>query len=77
MSDENGQTLGRIEGKLDHMIDEFKRYIVAHDDRHNKIEEKLDDHAGTLNQAKGAKTMVLIFAGGISAIVSFLSKRIF
>ena len=76
MSEDISQALGRIEGKLDTVHDEFKRSQLTNETSHQKIFDKLQDHGTDIDQAKGAKTMILLFAGGVSAAVSFLSKKL-
>lgn len=86
-----GQIMGKIDalyGKADDIHDEFKRYVESHenrhridaeraDTRHRVIDDKLDDHASNINQAKGAKAAVLLVASGLSALIAFVGKRLF
>ena len=85
--DQIAAALGRIEGKQDALYKEFARYVEAHDDRHRDdreraearhktIDEKLDDHASAINQARGAKNLALVLAGAIGAAGAYIAKKI-
>ena len=78
MSDDQIATaLGRIEGKLDTLHTQFRDYTDSHDDRHTKIDTKLDDHAKDINQAKGAKAAVLLVASALAATISVVTGKFF
>ena len=88
MSDDQiAAALGRIEGKQDALYNEFQRHVVAHEERHRDdreradarhktIDEKLDDHASAINQARGAKNLALVLAGAVGAIGAWVVKKI-
>ena len=78
MSDDQIATaLGQIMGKLDILHTQFRDYTESHDDRHTKIDTKLDDHAKDINQAKGAKAAVLLVASGLAALISWGGNKLF
>jgi len=78
MSDDQIATaLGQIMGKLDSLQSQFRDYTENHDERHKIIDEKIDDHAKDINQAKGAKAAVLLVASGLSALIAFVGKKLF
>jgi len=82
MNEEHGServahALGQILGKLDSLNAQFDNYVSRHDERHDKIERKLEEHAAEINQAKGAKGVLLALAGAISAMVAYLAKKLF
>lgn len=78
MSDQIMQALGRIEGKLDAEITMAKEH--REDDKRcfQDVYDRLDDHEKDINQAKGAKGMLLWLIGGgaaaIGAAVSMVVK---
>ena len=85
--DQIATVLGRIEGKQDALYNEFQRHVAAHEERHRDdreradarhkvIDEKLDDHASAINQARGAKNLALVLAGGLGAAVAYVAKKI-
>lgn len=77
MSDDQiASALGQIIGKLDALQNQFHDYIDRHDQRHDKIDEKIEDHAAQINQAKGAKGAVLWLAGLVGALAAYLVKKI-
>lgn len=69
-------TLGQILGKLDSLNHQFENYVVRHDERHDKIDAKLEDHAAQMNQAKGAKGAILALAGVISGTIAYIVKKL-
>lgn len=80
--DQIATALGRIMGKLDSMQAEFRTYVERHDmvhsnhdDRHDIIDVKLDQHADAISQAKGAKALALIFAGAVGAVGGWIMKK--
>ena len=77
MSDEQIATaLGQIIGKLDALQGEFHSHLLSDDERHSKINTKLDEHSAHINQQRGAKAVVLTLAGIISAAVAYLVERL-
>ena len=58
--------LGRIEGKQDALI----RWTEAHEQRHERLDERVEQHAADINQAKGAKGALLWVSGIVAAVVS-------
>lgn len=70
------KTVGRIEGKLDTMIVNLAGYTQRHEERHKAIDGLLDDVKGDINQAKGAKGVLLYVVGGISAAVAFVTSHL-
>lgn len=76
-SDERiAHTLGQILGKLDALNHQFDNYVARHDERHDKIDAKLETHAAQINQAQGAKGALLALAGIISAVIAYLIKKL-
>lgn len=61
--------LGRIDGKLDQVIETFKEHREDDKRRFGELYGKLDEQAADINQAKGAKAAILWLAGGIAAAV--------
>lgn len=74
MSDSTERLLGEVNGKLDTMIALVREHVKQDEDRFKEVDTKLVAHAAVINQAKGAKTMLFIFAGFVSFAVSFLMK---
>jgi hypothetical protein len=70
MTDDLYRAVGEANGKLDTLTNLVRDYIEAHDKRHERVEEQLASHAADINKAKGAKTAVLILAGGLASVVS-------
>lgn len=70
--------LGRIDGKLDSVVENLNRHIDDDVRRFSDVYEKLEKQADQISQAKGAKAMLLwLVSGGAAAIgaaVSFLMK---
>ena len=67
--------LGETNGKLDSLITQVRDYIEAHDERHTKIDDKIEKHSAEINQAKGAKGAILAMAAGISAAGGLLGAK--
>ena len=76
MSDNIDQLLGEISGKLDRLTDNFDRYLSAHNQRHEKIDEELKEHAEDINQAKGAKSAIFAGAAIIAGVVGYAADSI-
>jgi hypothetical protein len=70
MSDDTDRLLGEVIGELRAVSRSFSEYQVAHNQRHEELDKKIESHAATINQAKGAKTMLLLGAAAISGAVS-------
>ncbi len=67
------QMLGRIDGKLDQVIDSAKEHRDDDKRRFTEVYTKLDEHSSENNKAKGAKGALLWVAGGIAALVGTLA----
>lgn len=66
---ELSQMLGRIDGKLDQVIETFKEHREDDKRRFTEVHARLDEHAEDINKAKGAKGMfVWLVSGGAAAI---------
>jgi hypothetical protein len=77
MSDpELSQILGRIDGKLDQVIDSFKEHREDDKRRFSEVYGKLAEHAEDINKAKGAKGALLWAAGGIAGAVAFAAPYV-
>lgn len=63
------QSLGRIEGNLESLTSIVRGYITAHDARHAVIDRSVDSIKEDINQAKGAKSALLVVAAAVSAVV--------
>lgn len=72
MSDTNTilQALGRIEGKVDEIKEAAREHRDDDKRRFTEVHKKLDDHERDINQAKGAKAAILLFAGGLASLIS-------
>ena len=72
------QSLGRIEAKLDAEITMAKEHREDDKRRFQDVYDRLDDHEKDINQAKGAKGMLVWLVGGgaaaIGALVSMFVK---
>jgi hypothetical protein len=75
MSDPNVlQLLGKIDGKLDQVIDQAKEHREDDKRRFSEVYTRLGQHDNDIAQAKGAKGVILWFVGGGSAaIAAFVS----
>lgn len=73
------QLLGRIDGKLDQVIDQAKEHREDDKRRFGEVYGRLDKQDEEINKAKGAKGVLLWLIGGgaaaISALVSWLAKQ--
>ena len=77
MSDENiANTLGRILGRLDSLDTRVRDYIESHDARHMTIDTKIDMHAEAINQAKGAKTAIVMLVTIASTAVGWALAKL-
>ena len=70
MADSLEKALGRIEGKLDQVIDGFKEHREDDTRRFGEVFKRLETHAEDINQAKGAKRAVYAVAAVIAGAVS-------
>lgn len=70
--------LGRIDGKLDQVIDSAKEHRADDQRRFTDVYSRLDTHSVEISKAQGAKSVILWLVGGgaaaISAIVVAASK---
>ena len=67
------QTLGRIDGKLDLLIDAAQEHREDDKRRFTEVYTKLDEHSSEINKAKGAKGALLWVAGGIAALAGTIA----
>jgi hypothetical protein len=67
------QLLGRIDGKLDQVIDSAKEHREDDKRRFTEVYVKLDEHSSEIDKAKGAKGALLWVAGGIAGAVGFIA----
>lgn len=73
MSDPNVlQLLGKIDGKLDQVIESAKEHREDDKRRFAEVYGRLDKQDADINQAKGAKGALLWLVGGGAAAVSTL-----
>lgn len=68
--------LGEIMGKLDALREEFRRYTAEHQERHGRIDDRIEEHAAAINQAKGAKGAIIAAAAVIAGIFGALGHKI-
>jgi hypothetical protein len=64
------QSLGRLEGKVDLLIESFGSYSAKHAREHEVLDQHVDAVKKDINQAKGAKWAVFAMAGLISGAVA-------
>lgn len=76
MSDDIGQMLGRIEGKLDQVGKSLDRHIDDDVRRFSDVYKVLGDHAEDINKAKGAKGALLWAAGGLATAAGFAASYV-
>ena len=74
--DRIAHSLGQIIGRLDSLHAQFHDYIDRHDGRHEKIDVKLEEHAATMNQARGARGAMLAVAGFIGGAAAWVAKKL-
>lgn len=60
--------LGKIDGKLDQVIETAEEHREDDKRRFGDVFKRLDDQDATINQAKGAKSALLWVAGGIATV---------
>lgn len=76
MSDDQiAQALGQLMGKVDSLTNEFANWRDDHHNRHERIDSKLEEHSAAINQARGAKSAILVLAGTVSAIGGWLAGK--
>lgn len=75
------QTLGRMEGKLDQLIDQAKEHRDDDKRRFTEVHARLDEHAEDINKAKGAKGALLWSAGLVATLAgsaaAYAAKKLF
>lgn len=79
MSDPNVlQLLGKIDGKLDQVIDAAREHRDDDKRRFSDVYDKLDAQSEEIAKAKGAKGVILALVGAgaavIGGLVSFIAK---
>lgn len=73
MSDPNVlQLLGKIDGKLDQVIDAAKEHRDDDKRRFSEVYKTLGEHDQEIAQAKGAKGVILWLVGGGAAAIAAL-----
>lgn len=71
MGDEVLQALGRIEGKVDQLVDAAREHREDDVRRFTDVYEKLAEHAKDINQAKGGKAVIMwLIGGGLVSIIA-------
>ena len=70
------QLLGRIDGKLDQVIDTAKEHRDDDKRRFTEVHARIDDHEKDINQAKGAKGAILWIAGLVAGVVTFIGPMV-
>jgi len=66
------QVLGRIEGKLDQVIEAAREHRDDDKRRFTEVYGTLEKHAEDINQAKGAKGVIVWLASGVAAAAAAL-----
>ena len=74
MSDSVERMLGEISGKLDRLTDNFDKYLAYHDKRHEDINTTLRAHEADINQAKGAKTTLMVISSGVAVLAGWATS---
>jgi hypothetical protein len=69
--------LGRIDGKLDSLIDTFKAHVEEDNERAKEIGKTLDAHSAVINQAKGAKGAVVYLASLVGGAIVVAAEKLF
>jgi len=64
------QSIGRLEGKVDALIESVNAYSTKHAREHELLNEHVDAMKADLNKAKGAKWAVFAVAGFASGLVT-------
>ena len=64
------QSVGRIEGKVDSLIETVKTHIALNDAAHLAIDGHIACIKQDINQAKGAKGAIMWASGGVAAAVA-------
>ncbi len=67
------QMLGRIDGKLDQVIDSAKEHREDDKRRFTEVYSKLDEHSSEIHRANGAKGALMWAAGVVAAVVGFIA----
>lgn len=68
--------LGRIDGKLDQVIESAKEHRDDDKRRFNELHGRIDEHAEEINKAKGAKSALLWVAGLVAGVVTFIGPMV-
>lgn len=63
------QLLGRIDGKLDQVIDSAKEHREDDKRRFSDVYDRIDAQDAEINKAKGAKGVILWLIGGGAAAI--------
>lgn len=68
------QLLGRIDGKLDQVIESAKEHREDDKRRFSEVYSKLGEHDQEIAKAKGGKAVLLwVVGGGAAAVASFVT----
>lgn len=76
MSDALHQAVGEANGKLDTLLTLVRDHIEQDNERFENVGRTLVEHAADINRAKGAKSALIIFAGGIATAVSLAAAAV-
>lgn len=74
MNDELHQMVGRIDGKLDALISNLEAHAAEDTRRFDAVGKLLLQHSEDINQAKGAKGVIMWAAGGLAAVAGFAAS---
>jgi len=64
------QTLGRVEGKLDSLAEIVGAHVKLYEERHQAVWRSVDCIKKDINQAKGAKGILVVLSGTVAALVA-------
>ena len=70
------QMLGRVEGKLDSLNDTMRSHIETYQRQHSSLHSRVDELEADVNQAKGAKSIIVVLAGVIGAVVASIAHTV-
>lgn len=73
MADNAEFLLGQIDGKLNSLNEAVRAHVQSDHDRFEAVFAELKEHAADINTAKGAKSALILAAGGVAGAVSIIA----